>query len=96
MESWGHCPHVSAELLVDACVALGHYFVGVVDEAAADAGRPGAHASAAGSPAVHAVAVEGRFGVIFVGLGEDDVLGLAVEAVVLFLHGVALYINLGH
>ena len=33
---------------------------------------------------------------IFVGLWEDDVLGLAVEAVVLLLHRVALYINLGH
>lgn len=33
---------------------------------------------------------------VFVGLWEDDVLGLAIEAVMLFLHGVALYINLGH
>lgn len=96
MQSWGYCPHVSAELLVDASVALRHDFVGVVDEAAADAGRPGPHAPAARSPAVHAVAIEGSFRVIFVGLGKDDVLGLAVEAVMLFLHGVALYINLGH
>lgn len=96
MQSWGYCPHVSAELLVDAGVALGHDFVGVVDEAAADAGRPGPHTPAAGSPAVHAVAVEGRLRVVLVGLGEDDVFGLAVETVVLFLHGVALYINLGH
>lgn len=96
MQSWGYCPHVSAELLVDAGVALRHDFVGVVDEAAADAGRPGPHASAARSPAVHAVAVEGSFRVIFVGLWEDDVLGFAVETIMFFLHGAALYINLGH
>jgi hypothetical protein len=44
--------YVPTKLLVDAVVGLRHGLVGVFDEAAAEAGRPGAHAAAALAPAV--------------------------------------------
>ena len=78
--------HVSAELLVDAVVALGDGFVGVLDEAAAQAGAPGASEPAALSPVVQAFAVEGQLGLVGVALGELDVLGLPGESLVLILH----------
>ena len=92
MQAWGYCPHVPAELLVDACVALRHDFVGVVDEAAADAGRPGPHAPAARSPAVHAVAVTWNFSVVLIRFRQNNVFWLTVETVVLLHHAVCLYI----
>ncbi len=73
--------HVAAEFLVDAVVGLRHYFVGVVDEAAAEAGQPGPRAPAALPPAVHAFAVEGHFGVVLVHFRQADVLGFARQSV---------------
>ncbi|CAM6004976.1 unnamed protein product [Sphagnum balticum] len=67
VESRFDCAYIASELLVDAFVALGDYFVWVVDEAAADTGSPCAQAAAALSPAVHAFPVEGHLRVVFIG-----------------------------
>jgi len=80
------CADVPAELLVDAVVGLRHDFVGVVDEAAAEAGHPGTRAPAALAPAVHAFAVEGHLGVVLVCFGKGDMLGLAGESISLLWH----------
>jgi hypothetical protein len=45
---------------------------------------------------VHAVTIEGRLGMVLIGLGQDDVLGFAVESVVLFQLLIGLYIYLSH
>lgn len=50
---------VSAEFLVDSVVALGHCFVGVLDETAAQAGTPCSREAAALAPGVETLAVEG-------------------------------------
>jgi len=77
------CADVSPKLLVDAVVGLRHDFVGVVDEAAAEAGHPGSRTAAALPPAVHALVLEGHLSVVLVSFGEMYVSGFAGESVLL-------------
>ncbi len=49
--------HVTAELLIDALVALVNCFVRVLDTAAANTGQPCPHKSTKLSPTVHALTV---------------------------------------
>lgn len=68
--------NVSSKLLVDAVVSLRHYFIGVVNEAATEAGHPGSSTSTTLSPAVHTFAVKRHLGVIFLCFRKIDMLGL--------------------
>ena len=52
---------VTSELLVYAFVALGDYFVRVVNETAADTRHPCAHATTTLAPEYHALAIAGHF-----------------------------------
>ena len=51
--------HVSAKLLIDAVIALGNGFVGVLNEAAAQAWAPGSSEPATLSPGVQTFSVKG-------------------------------------
>ena len=86
VEAWFYCFDVSAELLVDSVVGLGHCFVRIVDTAAADAGHPGPHTSTALSPAVKALAVAGHLGLEAILLGQFNVLRFSCESFILILH----------
>ena len=86
VEAWFYCSDVSAEFLVDSVVGLGHCFVRIVDTAAADAGHPGPHTSAALPPAVKALAVAGHLGLEAILLGELNVLRFSCESFILILH----------
>lgn len=66
MQPWLDCLHIPTEFLVDALVRLRDYFVGIVHEAAAEAGDPCSQAAAAFTPAVHTFPVEWNFGVIVI------------------------------
>ena len=72
------CAHVSTEFLIDAVIGLRNYLVGVVDEAAAETGRPSSGEATAFSPAVHAFAVGGHFGMMLVCFWKADMFGFSV------------------
>lgn len=78
MKSWLDCFEILAELLVDSLITLRDNFVGIVDEAAADAGHPCPHTATALAPPNHALAVAGDFFCGNVRDGEVNVFGLAV------------------
>ena len=60
--------NVSAEFLVDSVIALGDCLVGILDEATAQAGTPGAGESAALAPGVQALSIEGELRLVRVAL----------------------------
>ena len=85
VKSWLDGADVAAELLVDAVVGLGDCFVGVLHEAAAKTGHPGAHAAAALPPTLETLAIAGQFCVVGISFGEADVFGLAGEPLLFIL-----------
>jgi hypothetical protein len=76
---------VASKLLKNALVALRHDLVGVVDEAAAEAGRPCSQTTTALTPAMQTLAVGRDFGELVVHLRQDDVLGSSVELFMLLI-----------
>ena len=73
MKSWFDCSQVFSKLLIDSFIALRDNFVRVVNAAAGDAGHPCSHNSTALSPAVHTFSVEGKFAIVLIGYGENNV-----------------------
>jgi hypothetical protein len=86
VETWADCFDVPTEFLIDAVVGLGDGLVGVFDEAAAEAGGPGTHASAALAPAMQTRAVKRQFLLMRVHFWQIDMLGFASESIILILH----------
>jgi hypothetical protein len=66
MKSWLYGSNVPSEFLIYSLKALRNDFVWIIYEAAADAGHPGSHETAAFSPAVHTFSVKGYLGVVFI------------------------------
>lgn len=66
MESWLYGSNIPSKFLIYSFKALRNDFVWIIYEAAADAGHPGAHETAAFSPAVHAFPVKGDLRVVFI------------------------------
>ena len=66
MKPWLDCSEIPTELLINPLVTLRNDFVGILDEATANAGHPCPHAPAAFSPTVHAFSIQGYIRIIIV------------------------------
>ena len=86
MQSWFDCSNVSAKFLINAIVALGDSFVGILDEAATQTGTPCPCESTALTPGVQTCAVEGELRLVGIAFGELYVFRFAGESLVLILH----------